>query len=541
MTPTRRRPHPRFRAVRVAILLPVVLAAAAGAAPAQSRSEDPSDGFFRRGMIPRLRIEIGPEAVEALRAAPRSFVSVRLVEDGKSAYDDVQVKLKGAAGSFRPFDDRPAFTVRMSRTRRDQRFHGLAKFHLNNSVQDPSFLHELLAHDLFVAAGLHATRVTHAVVTINDRDPALYVLKEGFDEEFLRRRFQDASGSLYDGGFCQDIDAPLERDEGETSASGQDLRDLLAACREPDPALRWPRIEERLDVRTFLGFVAMELMIGHWDGYAMNRNNYRLYFDPAGGRAVFLPHGTDQIFGDPGWSILQAQNGIVADAVMKNPAWRKLYRRRVAELLPVVTAVEKIGRRIDEVSRRLKPALARIDPRLVHDHEREVRALKDRIAARAKSLRAQNEEPEPKPLSLAPGASLRLEDWRQASECEDAVLLKANLPGEKVLLIRAGPSGRCVASWRRNVLLGKGRWRFQAQAGVRDVELLSGLDFAGAGARVAGGAFAEALSGSAPRRGIRVEIEVAEEAQNVELVLELRARRGEVVFPLDSLRLTRLP
>jgi len=41
----------------------------------------------------------------------------------------------------------------------------------------------------------------------------------------------------------------------------------------------------------------MEIMLAHWDGYAQNRNNYRVFHDFDSGRLVFLPHGLDQMFG----------------------------------------------------------------------------------------------------------------------------------------------------------------------------------------------------------------------------------------------------
>ena len=76
------------------------------------------------------------------------------------------LKLKGAAGSFREWDDRPALTLNMGKLRKGGAYHGLVKFHLNNSVQDETYLHEWLCSDLFRRApGVPAPRkrVTHAL------------------------------------------------------------------------------------------------------------------------------------------------------------------------------------------------------------------------------------------------------------------------------------------------------------------------------------------------------------------------------------------
>jgi len=66
----------------------------------------------------------------------------------------VAVHLKGAAGSFRQVDDNPALTLSFGKLSSGQRFHGLRKIHLNNSVQDPSFSTEDICGGMFHAAGV---------------------------------------------------------------------------------------------------------------------------------------------------------------------------------------------------------------------------------------------------------------------------------------------------------------------------------------------------------------------------------------------------
>ncbi|MEI7782098.1 MAG: CotH kinase family protein [Planctomycetota bacterium] len=183
------------------------------------------------------------------------------------------VRIKGGYGSARDLDDRPSLTLNMDKHVRGRRFHGLDKFHLNNSVQDDSLLRELLGSTIARAAGIPVPRVSHARVWIYGRDVGLYVLKESFDKDFLRRSFLRPDGNLYDGGLLQDIDTGLERDEGDRGEPGVDLAELTTACRTLDDAARWQAIEARLDVEAFLTFAATEAMMGHWDGYCSSRNN----------------------------------------------------------------------------------------------------------------------------------------------------------------------------------------------------------------------------------------------------------------------------
>src|SRR5205085_6050826 len=122
----------------------------------------------------RIEIELAPDKMAVLRKESREFVRVVVIEDGKT-YRDVAVHLKGSVGSFRPLEDKPAFTLDFSRFSPGQKFHGLRRIHLNNSVEDPSYCNEQLGSELFRAAGIPAPRVTRAVVTLNQRRLGPYV------------------------------------------------------------------------------------------------------------------------------------------------------------------------------------------------------------------------------------------------------------------------------------------------------------------------------------------------------------------------------
>ncbi len=77
--------------------------------------------------------------------------------------------------------------------------------------------------------------------------------------------------------------------------------------------------------------MAIERLCGHWDGYTLNMNNYRVYFPPDG-KAMFLPHGMDQLFGDPGASLYDHSTPLLAAAVMQSDEWRDRYQQRLRTL-----------------------------------------------------------------------------------------------------------------------------------------------------------------------------------------------------------------
>lgn len=491
---------------------------------------DASDDFFENGVIPRLKIELKESQAKKLREDARRYAKCKLIEttaDGETTYADVAIKLKGAAGSFRELDDKPAFTLNVHKHVKDQTFHTLEKFHLNNSVQDESYLCEWLCSDIARDAKVPATRVTHARVWLNDRDLGLYVLKEGFDEPFLKRHFGDASGNFYDGGFVQDIDADLEKDSGNGPDDHSDLRALQAACLEPDPEKRWPAIEERLDVDAFVSFMALELMTCHWDGYTPNKNNYRIYFEPQQDRAVFLPHGMDQMFGDPGFPILEYPESIVAHAVMHNPEWRRCYRERVAELLPLFES-KRLHERLDVVLARLQPVVAELGEDFATSHADRVRELKERIAAREPNLREQLQNGDPTPLEFDGDQPIELADWFPAQETDDTKVEEVELDGRKLYSLQVGDSGQCIASWRRRVLLAKGRYRLEARMKTEGVEPRTDDQGTGAGLRLSGSQRDNKLTGDTDWQTVSHEFEILEDVRDVILVAELRATRGRL-------------
>ena len=503
------------------------------------RKPDESDPFFERGEIPRLRIEIDEEELAKLRADARTYVHAKLKENERTVYPDVAIKLKGAAGSFRELDDKPAFTVNVDKFEKKQAFHGLEKFHLNNSVQDGTYCHEWLCSLLMAGAGIPAPRVTHARVWLNGRDLGLYVLKEAFDEELAKRHFKAGDGNLYDGGFCNEIDGGLEKDDGKGPDDGSDLRALADACREGDPVLRWQRIEERLDVDAFLSFVAMELMVGHWDGYSQNANNYRVYFAGKKGRAYFLPHGMDQVFGDAEAAILDYPTALVADAVLRNPAWRARFRKRISELLPLFAAKSLLSK-LKPVQKRVEAAAKTVDGELAGSLDAAWGDLENRLVEREKSLRDQAKRPEPKTIELDAKGRAKVLGFKEHVEAGDVTIEPSTHAGRRAYAIECGAEP-CVASWRRKVMLPRGRWIFEANVATNGCAAVDGGPGGGALLRISGADRGGGVVGDASWQAIRFGFEVAEETRLVELVAELHAAKGRCWFDVNGMRLTKLP
>ena len=313
---------------------------------------DPSIEFFTGASVARIEIEIAAEAFPVLRRDPHEYVRATIREGGTN-YVEVGLHLKGGLGTFAPIDEKPSFTLNFDKFKREQKFHGMDKVHLNNAAEDPSLMMEYLAGDLFRKAGVPAPRVAHARVSLNGRDLGMYVFKEGFDATFLKRHFTDNSGAIYDPGLAHDIHeiTPKKSRSGEKPTG--DLKALWEAAHEADPAKRLARMGEKLDLERFAAFIAMEALVGHDDGYMINKNNYRVYFDPTSKRFVFMPTGMDQVFA-PECDFKPNGVGFLAKAFYETPGGRRMYDEAFERLFRTnwdVRELESTTRRLQKCVR----------------------------------------------------------------------------------------------------------------------------------------------------------------------------------------------
>ena len=56
-------------------------------------------------------------------------------------------------------------------------------------------------------------------------------------------------------------------------------------------------LERKFNVDTYLKYAALEVLMGHWDAYAINKNNYYLAIDYKTGQFQYLPYDVDNTLG----------------------------------------------------------------------------------------------------------------------------------------------------------------------------------------------------------------------------------------------------
>lgn len=356
--------------------------------PAKANGSAASAGedLFAQPGVLRLKIELSDSAQEALRKDPKQYVKA-VVREGSRSYSDVGVRLKGSA-TFQTIDKKPGLSLKFNEFVKEQEFHGRGRILLNNSQQDPTYLSEAIGGEIFRAAGVPAAKVTFARVEMNGRDLGLYVVAEAANKDFLSQHFKKAKGNLYEGSN-NDVTDKLEKDGGDSSTEQADLRALANASKEPDLAQRWKKLSTALDIERFITFAAVEVLIGHHDGYTMDKNNYRIYHDPASEQMVFLPHGLDQLFVKTDEPLIPEWKGLVARAVLSTPSGQQKYLERMSGLMAGVFKADTLQARIKELGATIRPALAESDSGAAKAFDDAVAKLCERIAKRATFIEQQ--------------------------------------------------------------------------------------------------------------------------------------------------------
>jgi hypothetical protein len=504
-----------------------------------------AEQLFADVSVPQVKIEIPPQGIDTLRKyewkfgqqTERESVAVT-VREGTAVYTNVALHLKGAAGSFRGVEQNPAMTLHFDKNVPGQRFHGLSKLSLNNSVQDPTFVSEELCRELFLKAGVPVPRASHAWVELNGRDLGLYVLTEGWDKQFLKHHFKKLGGNLYDGGFLKDVDSELSVNAGDDPKNQADRIALAEAAKETNLTNRLARLEKTLDVDRFLTFVALDVMLWDWDGYAQNKNNWRLYHDLDKDRMVFMPHGMDQMFWNPQGSILPAMQGLVARAALEIPELRQRYFERMKQLRTSVFLPEQMTNRVHAISATFLKKLQETNPDAAKEQQRAMNDFCDSIMRRAASLDGQLSHPI-QPVEFDAQGLARLSGWEPKVDFGFPVLMKAAEKSTAALELGT-EKGSSIGSWRTKIWLEKGRYRIEGRVKTTGLVADPGDPRAGAGFRLARQRPDKYTLGDTDWHEVNSEFSVNDPLGEVQIVCEFRGSEGKALFDLESLHLKQL-
>lgn len=363
------------RPIGLSAVLLVVTAIIASGAPANGKPAADGDALFGATRVVPVSVALPADDWQALRResrdagfifsaeAPRKFTWFKgSVDVDGVASADVGIRKKGFLGSLD--SARPSLIIDYGRNGGTSPFSGLGRITLNNNKQDTACIGQFLAYEVFRKAGVPTPRVGFATVTVNGAPLGVYTHVESIKKPFLERVFNADDGGLYEGTVADLVPGSLAKLEVETHDRFRPRLEALAGLLGGDDPVDPHRLAELVDVETFISYWAVEALVGIWDGYSANQNNFFVHVSTADGLLRFIPWGTDSAFtslpgplmafGRRAPPVIHAE-GALANRLAFIPGMADRYKRRMEELLATVWREEDLLAEVDRLEALLRP------------------------------------------------------------------------------------------------------------------------------------------------------------------------------------------
>lgn len=185
------------------------------------------------------------------------------------------------------------------------KFFGYKKFNLKAEVNDPSLQRELMALRLYRVMNIPAARAHYTKLYLNNEYMGLYLNVEQIDDEFVDSRFNDDTGNLYKCAWGSNLTADnnvydnalFELETNETINDRAKLQNFIQVLNNTPTNTLKTELEKILNVDNVIKYLALEVVLGHWDGYSYNKNNYYLYENPINNKIEIIPYDLDNTMG----------------------------------------------------------------------------------------------------------------------------------------------------------------------------------------------------------------------------------------------------
>ncbi|MFA7273645.1 MAG: CotH kinase family protein [Crocinitomicaceae bacterium] len=244
-----------------------------------------------------------PDSLESNHEYPATFKYI--TSTGVDSVANVGFRLRGNTSRY---SAKKSFKISFNTFNTGSRWNDLKKMNLNGEHNDPSILRSWLSNTLLSENQIIAIRNSYVKLFINGEYKGLYFNAEHIDKPFITQRFgSDNDGNLYKSAWGANLaylgtnpSSYVDKYELNTNTDSFDYSGLIhfIDVLNNTPSAQFAcAIQQVFDVESYLKTLAMEVLIGHWDGYSYNQNNYYLYENPADGRFVFIEYDMDNTFG----------------------------------------------------------------------------------------------------------------------------------------------------------------------------------------------------------------------------------------------------
>ena len=309
--------------------------------------------------------------------SPYTYVEASVSIDGV-VFPKVGLRKKGFIGSLS--HTRPSLKIKLNHINKKSDIEGLTNLTLNNNKQDTSLVSQFMGYALFNAIGSPVPRCAYAKVTVNGENLGIYSHVETIRKPLLKRAFGNSKGPLYEGtvvDFYENWENSFEHKRGDDTRGSAQINALIDVL--ADPKTTEADLGKLVDLESFYRFWATEGLVGFWDGYSGNKNNFFLYLNPEDNKFHFIPWGMDSIFtkqskldfmNDARAPISVKTQGLIAYKLYQFESGRRRYREVLTEILDKHWNASELLAALDKIAIMVEPHLVSAQRVIEEDWDR---------------------------------------------------------------------------------------------------------------------------------------------------------------------------
>ena len=321
----------------------------------------PNNEAFLQNEVATIRITLNPDSLSEMLAdveyGSTHEYPATFIYNSSVLNDTVQNIGFRIRGNTSIYANKKSFKVAFNSFESGKQWQGLEKLNLNGSHNDPSLMRAKLSWELLRNIGLPGSRTSYIALYINGEYRGLYLNVEHIDEEFADKVFDDGSGNLYKCLYPADLTYIGANPDYYNYAVNGRRPYNLQGNRDPEdyndiahfidvlnntPLQDLPcELEAVFNVDDYLKFAAFDVLIGNWDGYIFNKNNFYLYHNQRTGRMEYLAYDLDNTLGidwiGPNWASRDPydwENELrpLYQKLMQVPEYRQQYTHYLKEI-----------------------------------------------------------------------------------------------------------------------------------------------------------------------------------------------------------------
>ncbi len=315
---------------------------------------------------------------------------ITFVYDEKDTVKQATIRLKGNTSRS---SAKKSFRIDFDKIIDNQTYQDLETIYIHGNHNDASMMREFLSAYVMRQMGVPCNRANHVKLYINGEYYGLRSLVEYVDKDFLKTRFGTNKGNNYKCTWPADlawlgsseqsykdvINPSPERERAYDLKTNEDEDDYsrlvslidLINNRQNESSFS-QEIEAIFNVDGYLKALAAEVLIGHWDNYYYNKNNYFIYDHPNTGKFTYIPYDMDNTYGVQ-WGVNDINkrnihnwgnsnvNAPLTESILAQSAYKKQFEGYIFQAIETFYNEKHMFPLVDSLYQKLENAIS-LDP-----------------------------------------------------------------------------------------------------------------------------------------------------------------------------------